>query len=445
MSVDPISRVDAWRATVAAAEAKGLLHEGFLAFASFALVGKIGPRAVSDEHLRNFRIFLLEDDVDPDEAGSTIAEIRRTILLLQVDPETRNLITSQRIRPPRGARQAQRASLSAVWQRDLAFIRKEVVGGTEEANQDVVERFVLGLLEAAAGFEAPINDADQLFQLKTYVALHAVRFGKLDERNHHAAAYKFLTLGKEYHTAKKDREDLVDAFIAARKRLKTRKRSIAPSASSRIGQINDALWTKLQAEGVRRLWEACEAPRKKRLDDGARMGLFVSLVAITARSRAEVAAAEFALPLAYATADDDAAAILVGGMRVPLAPVQINAIANWRRTRHKAWEVDHLRVFARCRDGVVPTPACFSTGTSRVGELFGIDITPRTLQLEAVRSLKRMKVPEGQIQSHLGIQQKINFESRFGSLLKMDSAERFGDAVLDAVDGKFDCDEADNA
>ncbi len=434
---------DEWHATREAAKAKGAYHDAFANFATFAEAKKISPTKVSKEHLRDYRIFLLEDDLDADEAGCVIADIRRTILLLQVDPATKNLITSQRIRPPRGARQAQQASLTPEWQRDLEFIETEVVGHTKASNQSVVTRFVLGCLEVAAAFEVPIQNADQLFQLETFVALDAVGFGKADHANQHAAAYRFLTLAKEYHEAVGDREELVDAFIAARKRLRTPPRKIAPSVMSRVGQVDDTLWPKFQGECLRRMVEAAKNPESKRADDAARIGLFVTVAAITGRDRIDVVAAEFASPLSSASDDAAAAAILVGKVLVPFSRIQMAVIAHWRRTRSEAWGNDHLRVFAR-RDGTVPILSAFSTGARRFCALFGVDITPRTLQLEAVRKLKEMKVPLGQIQGHLGIQQKINFESRFNSLFEMDSAERFGDAVRDAASGK-DSEEDDNA
>jgi hypothetical protein len=443
MADKPTPPAEAWTAVVAAAKAKGILYEGFSAFANHASNANIDPLKVSKEHLRDYRIFLLEDDVDPNDAGCIIADIRRTILLLQVDPDTKNLITSERIRPPRGARKAQQASLSLEWQRDLKFIETKVVGHTKSSNQSVVRRFVLSCLEVAAGFDTPISNADEFFQLETYVALDAVGFGTADHANHHAAAYRFLTHGKQYHEAVGNREELVDAFIAARKRLQTLPRKIAPSVLSRVGQVDDNLWTRLQGEALRRMVEAAKNPESKRTDDAARIGLFVTVAEITGRDRIDVVAAEFASPLSSASDDATAAAILVGKVLVPFSPMQMAVIAHWRRTRSEAWGNDHMRVFAR-RDGTVPIPSAFSTGARRFCALFGVDITPRTVQLEAVRMLTQLRVPAGQIQSHLGIQQKINFQSRFNSLFEMDSAERFGDAVRDAASGK-DPEEDDNA
>lgn len=438
MSHDTKSPAELWANVLRTTSEKWYYSNPLAELAAFCVADGIEPLRLDDEVLRQFRKFLREDDHDANSAGSKVADARRAIRRLQQDPETAALVPDRGIRVPRGARQAQLASLTPQWRSDVDFIRTTVNGGRARPAQDNVERVVLALIEITGKFSPPIESADELFQLTTFSDLYEVKFGKADEKNLHEAAYRFLGLAIRYHQARGGRDELVDQFEAARTRMGTRKRDIAPRDLNRAGQIDDETWTAMQVEAIRRLRVAAASPANKLIDEAARVGLYVMMLSITGRTRLAVCKAEFALPLEEAGNEPSAeAAILIDDILVPLGPVHIAAIAAWRRWRHACWGIDHRVVFAR-RNGKAPNEGAFTGKTKAFGALFDVDITPRTLRLDTVTKLIDKKVPAGQIQSHLGIKQLINLKSQFGQLIAERSSELFGKAVVDGAGRKTD-------
>ncbi|MBY0362343.1 MAG: hypothetical protein K2X45_10585 [Phreatobacter sp.] len=436
MSKDTKPPAELWANTFRAANEKGPYSLAFKELAAFCVADGIKPLDLNDAVLRRFRKFLRENDHDTNRAGSKVAEARHVIYHLRQHRDTAGLIPDRGIRPPRGARQLQLASLNPQWCSDLTFIRQVLNGHRAKSAQDAAERVVLNLIEITGKFSPPIKSADELFQLNTFSDLYEVKFGKTDEKNLHEAAYRFLGLAIRYHEARGGRDELVEQFEAARNRMGTRKRDIAPRDLDRAGQIDDETWTAMQVEAIRRLHVAAASPAKKRKDDAARVGLYVMVLSITGRTRLAVCEAKFALPLEASDNEPSAeAAILVDNTPVPLGPAHVAAIAAWRRSRHNCWGIDNRLVFAG-RDGSAPNESSFTTTTKGFGTLFNVDITPRTLRLDVVSKLADKKVPAGQIQSHLGIKQLINLKSQFRQLIAERSAELFGKAVVDGAGPK---------
>lgn len=412
----------------------------FQSFRAFCEKHGVGPDLIPASIYNKYGLGLLDNGKKPKEVQKILREIRADLKRLKGGTD---LIPPRR--PKRkgrtGARQAQFEALPVSLRWDIEDLQDGLYAGDAPASFGVKMRLLLTMIGVLnkAGFK--VFTLDQLFSREAFKVLREHKFGKDETLLIDDTRYQFSLVARRYHGSKKNAE-MVQYFKAMGKGAGKLKRSVAPSTLERVGQLNPENWREIQKTCILSLEAAATEPRSREKQLKARDALFGTLVCISARSRMEVSQARFANPIDPGNNPEDDAALLIGGVPVPLGDRHNQAISLWRRSKTLLTGRDDRWVFART-DGTLPNETTFSVAIKKFGATFGIDMTPQSLKLESIRRMKELGIDDAAIQAHLGVTQSINYETRFKVLGTITTANKFVSKVVDGAKKKKENGDAD--